>query len=274
MRFWCHDPDDLRPLFSGQCDLVAGNGMRILVVDYKTGWGDLTPAARNWQLRALVALVGCEHGLDPPPVVTAALIAPRLNPKVDLVEYSPDDVRQAVRDCQALAKRIVEPGQFRVASEESCRYCPCQAHCPEAQRFVEALALTTTHHRDLVSGDQLAAFLGKCGIAVQIIESFKAEAKRRLAQDPASVPGWELKPGAIRQKITDVKGVWFRASELGVSAQDFTSWCGLTKTALEEGLRESVGLKGKELKTAIQSLIQGCVEEKQSAPTLEKITGA
>src|SRR4029453_1702547 len=73
-RIWCHDPRDLRPLFSGQFDLVARRDERILLVDFKTGWGELTPATRNWQLRALVALLAGEYLEGPPPEITAALI--------------------------------------------------------------------------------------------------------------------------------------------------------------------------------------------------------
>jgi hypothetical protein len=44
----------------------------------------------------------------------------------------------------------------------------------------------------------------------------------------------------------------------------------MTKTDLRELARNELEVKGRELEATVQVLIQGCVEEKQIAPTLER----
>jgi CRISPR/Cas system-associated exonuclease Cas4 (RecB family) len=275
-RIWCHDPRDLRPLFSGQFDLVARRDDKILIVDYKTGWGDVTAPERNWQLRALVALVAGEEGsLEHPPSITAALILPRQNPQIERVVYSGQDVLTAWDACIGLARIILSSGQPRIAGEQ-CRHCPVRELCPEARELVGKFSVLTVEerHADLMTADQLVWVLDRCGAVEEVIGKIRARAKRMLEGDPNSLPGWRLKPGVMRSTITHVAALWDRLHgqhPIQVTAEAFAGACSMTKTHLRELLRNSLGLKGRALDDATRESVEGLCEEKQTAPTLERV---
>jgi CRISPR/Cas system-associated exonuclease Cas4 (RecB family) len=275
-RIWCHDPRDLRPLFSGQFDLVARRDNKIFIVDYKTGWGDVTQAERNWQLRALVALLACEEG-DPehPPTITAALILPHQNPQIERVLYTGQDVLAAMADCVRLARIILSPGQPRIAGEQ-CRHCPVREICPEARDLVGKFAVMTVddRHGELMTADHLLWALERCGAVEEVIGKIRARAKRMLEADPNSLPGWRLKPGVMRSTITHVAALWDRLHgqhPMQVTAEGFAGACSMTKTHLKELLRNSLGLKGRALDDACRESVDGLTEEKQTAATLERV---
>jgi CRISPR/Cas system-associated exonuclease Cas4 (RecB family) len=275
-RIWCHDPRDLRPLFSGQFDLVARRDNKIFIVDYKTGWGDVTQAERNWQLRALVALLACEEG-DPehPPTITAALILPHQNPQIERVLYTGQDVLAAMADCVRLARIILSPGQPRIAGEQ-CRHCPVREICPEARDLVGKFAVMTVddRHGELMTADHLLWALERCGAVEEVIGKIRARAKRMLEADPNSLPGWRLKPGVMRSTITHVAALWDRLHgqhPMQVTAEGFAGACSMTKTHLKELLRNSLGLKGRALDDACRESVDGLTEEKQTSPTLERV---
>ena len=58
-RFWSLD-SEWRKLWSGKPDVVHLLGDRVLVIDYKTGRGEVEHATGNLQLRAL-AVLAAEH---------------------------------------------------------------------------------------------------------------------------------------------------------------------------------------------------------------------
>ena len=60
-RLWLHDQETLLPVCSGQFDLFARRGKKVLILDYKTGRNPVI-AEQSWQLRCLVALA-VENGL-------------------------------------------------------------------------------------------------------------------------------------------------------------------------------------------------------------------
>jgi CRISPR/Cas system-associated exonuclease Cas4 (RecB family) len=272
-RLWCPDPDTLAPLFSGQFDLlVRGNGA-VVVLDFKTGRHEIE-AESSWQLRALAALV-VENGLaDDSERLFLAIVQPWASPQTMVVEYDLRDRKAALESCRAIAMAVVKPGQPRIPSEEACHYCRAKATCPEARAlvaYVAKLTLPDGRSGEVLDMATLAWLLDKFPQVRRTMASVEARAKYILTENPGSIPGWQLRPGAIRQKIVDVAGLWKRMAPLDVSPDEFAAACGMTKTDFKSLVRATLGLKGGQLDIKLAELLEGLVEEKQSAPQLQRI---
>lgn len=264
-RLWLRD--GLLRVSSGKPDIVLVYGNTALIPDIKTGWGDVEHEASNLQLRAYAVLAWLEHGVDRVIVAIAKAQGARPVP----VEYGPAELEVARQEWLAEIAETNKPGAKRVAGNVQCNYCPAKLHCPEAQKAVPELAMVTIHEPGLVVSNQdLAALLDRCGHAKKMIGEIEAEAKRRLADDPEALPGFKLVPGSKRSTITDLATVFARCNAHGIAAEDFTAACTITKTNLTAALKDALQLKGKALNTVIDEVLDGCTEEKQSAPQIKQ----
>lgn len=267
-RFWMI-PDD-KPLFSGKADLFARKGPFGVVIDYKTGRGDVAAAPENLQLRALVACVAADEFLGSVEVV---IVQPWASPRVSVAYYGPKEIDLATAESVGIARRAIEDGGKTTTAGDHCKYCPAKGLCPATKAAVQTMAVTIADRarRELMSPAEKLAFWRACNLAIEIAESFKAHVKRELEKDPASIPGLTLKPGAVRTKVTDVSALYDRlATRFVVSGQDFAKACSITKTDLKSLVKEQTGKKGAELDAVLGELVNGIVEEKQTAPSVEE----
>ena len=257
--------------WSGKPDVVAIDTAQghAVVIDYKTGRGDVTEAAGNMQLRALAVLVSAEHW---PERVTVAIVQP-LAGSVSVCEYGPDELLAAHNEIKAIIASIHQPEAIRRPSAKACKYCKAKAQCPEAQSLVETLpAEVSRDGREIVmSPERMAAFLDIAPAAEAVIEAVRAKARRMIEADPNAVPGWTLKPGAIRETITDPAQVFGRFVAAGGTQEQFMPCVTVTKTKLKDAVKSVSGSKGRALDAAIEAMLAGCTEEKQSAPSLAKV---
>jgi CRISPR/Cas system-associated exonuclease Cas4 (RecB family) len=268
-RHWAYD-EDLKPQWSGKPDVLFHAGFRGLLIDYKTGRGEVEHAAGNLQLRALAVLAHETYGVAD---ITVAIIQPLVRPEVTTCRYQPSDMPAAVGEIHGIMASVVKENQPRVPSASSCRYCKAKANCPEAQTLVETLPLQVSRDgREMVlSPERIAEFLEKVPAAEAVIEAVRAKARRMLEADPDAIPGWRLKPGSCREVITEPNTVFARFLEAGGTQEHFLPCVTLAKTKLREALRAASGKKGKGLDEAMDTLLAGCTETKPSAPSLERI---
>ena len=268
-RFWMI-PDD-KPLFSGKVDLLARKGPFGVVIDYKTGRNEVAPAPANLQLRALVACVACEEFLASVEVV---IVQPWASPRVTVSYYGPKEIDLATSESVRIARRSIEDEGKTTVAGDHCKYCPAKGLCPATRASVQTMAMTVADRtqRELMSPAEKVAFWKACNLAIEIAESFKAYVKRELERDPTSIPGLTLKPGAVRTNVTDVSALYDRlATRFGVSGQDFAKACSITKTEFKALLKQATGKKGAELDALLGELVNGIVEEKQTAPSVEEV---
>jgi hypothetical protein len=261
--------------WSGKPDVVAidtlsGDGV---VIDYKTGRGEVTSAEGNLQLRALAVLVGIHHGLTK---ITVAIVQP-LAGAPTLCEYTFEDLIVARAEVGRIVDRINAPNAPRVPSAEACKYCKAKPYCVEAREASVALPVaaipagtTPDAIAATLTSQTLSEFLERADFAARVIDACKSEAKRRLESGDV-VPGWTLKPGSERETITDPTTIYNRASAAGVTSEAFMSCVSITKGKLKDALKTATGEKGKALEARMDSLLAGCVEVKQSAATLAKV---
>lgn len=270
-RMWARDADGLDRTWSGKPDLVAviecsDGKRRALVVDYKTGRGDVTQAAGNMQLRALAVLVAEEFNVAE---VRVAIVQP-LAGRPTVCDY--DDVALAVAkvEIDAIVRRATTPGQERKPNPAACKYCSAKHACPEGRNL--ALAMAHPLARDggviLLTPEEMAGFLHAARAAEAIIESVRDKARRMLEEDEKAIPGWRLKPGVARESITDPQLVFNRVAALGATPERFLGAVTVDKGKLESIVRELTGEKGKALKARLDDILEGATETKHAAPSL------
>jgi hypothetical protein len=199
---------------SGQADVVARAEKNVLVIDYKTGRGDIAPADANDQLRGLAALVG--WGDDS---VTVAIVAPLVGqPTVAVFD------REALKAAKAWLVQtwLNAPEATETKAGPWCQYCPARLACGTyAAHNTQTLAPLT---QDGLPPDKIkealfarayesnTATLAEMGERVKMLEwgatAIKAAIRRRLeeggqAADELRQAGWELVESNGNREITD-----------------------------------------------------------------------
>ena len=272
-RLWLRAPDKT-PLLSGKPDLVAIYGMRALIVDFKTGRAEVTNAASNLQLRALVTLVAANHIIRE---ATVVIIQPFSETGTTAARYEDDDIAAAREHVLQILSDAANPWAPRVPSPEACKYCRAKALCPEARElavtppipvpdYIQATELAAA-----LTDAKLGAFLDHAAFAERVIDACRDEAKRRITAGQA-VPGWALKPGRASETITDPQTVYDRFTFLGGNGEQFLECVTVGKTKLKDMVRALTTARGKALDAHLEAMLAGCTETKTSAPILTRDT--
>jgi hypothetical protein len=100
----------------------------------------------------------------------------------------------------------------------------------------------------------------------------QTEAKRRLRIDPASVPGWGLKPNTPRSKVEDISTVYARCSaEWSIGVLQFTQLCSITKKEVIGLVRAKSKLKGQALDAKVAEVLAGTTRPIPVSASLQKL---
>jgi hypothetical protein len=200
---------------SGQADRIVKSGDHMLIIDYKTGRGDVTPADANDQLRGLAPLVS--HFL--PESVEVAIVAPLAGQPTTAV-FS--------RELLLIAKAwlvhqwLRAPDATETKAGPWCQYCPARLACGTyAAHNAQTLAPLT---QDGLPPEKIkealfarayesdTATLAEMGERGRMLEwgaaAIKAAIRRRLeeggaAADELKEAGWELVESNGNREITD-----------------------------------------------------------------------
>jgi hypothetical protein len=257
--------------WSGKADLVVIADSKALVVDYKTGRGDVEDAVGNLQLRALAVLVANIPGTWIDEVV-AAIVQPLAGPP-SVARYTIEDIVKAEEEIEAIMAKANATGQPRNPGPW-CQYCRASGteRCPESKANVTALA--TRPDAVPVENADVPRLLDACDAAEEAIANIRKHAKELLRQGVA-VPGWQLKPGTVRETITDPELVAGRFSALSndpeTARKAFLGAVTVSKGKLKDAARAITGAKGKALDDTIARLVERATEATLTAPTLARV---
>ena len=267
VRLWFYD-ELFNKSWSGKPDVIYARGNRALIIDYKTGRGSVENAVGNLQLRALAVLLAeSDTELEE---ITVAIIQP-LAGEPSTCTYVRLDLDRARVEINKVMARVKRPGQPRVPSTDACKYCRAKTICPEAQAVVETLPATVQKESGeiMMSPDQIAAFLDKIPLAEAVIESVRGKA-RRILEAGGAIPGWKLKPGAVRESITRPEVVFGRFVQAGGTQEQFAGAITITKTKFRDAVKTATGSKGKALDELVEGLLEDCTEQKANPPSIIK----
>lgn len=200
---------------SGQADRIVKSGGHMLILDYKTGRGDVTPADANDQLRGLAPLVSHFR----PETVEVAIVAP-LSGQPTTAVFS----RELLKAAKAwlVGKWLDAPRDERTAAGAWCQYCPARLVCDAYAAHNAATLAPLT--QDGLPPDKVkealfarayesdTATLAEMGERVRMLEwgatAIKAAIRRRLeeggaAADELREAGWDLMETNGNREITD-----------------------------------------------------------------------
>lgn len=267
-RFWLRL--GLKKIASGQPDLVWVFGNTAVIPDIKTGWLNAEREDSNPQLRAYAVLIA----LNAPGIERVIVaLAQAHGAKPQPVEYNKATLDAAELEWRAEILECNNPDAPRIAGPVQCKYCAAKLHCDKARAVVGEVAALTIHEQGLtVTNEEIVALLDRCGHAKRMIGEIEAEAKRRLAADPACLPGWKLAEGKTAHPITDLVTVFNRCLTKGITAEQFTAGCSITKKNLTAALKTATSTKGKALDATVKEVLEGCTGEKKAAFSLERIS--
>ena len=267
LRLWHNDKA------SGQLDVLAvsrsdpdSHDGRGLVIDFKTGRGEVEHAARNMQLRWQAVLARKHASLTE---VTVAIIQPYAEgDKVTTCLYSSSTLDMAEREMDKVLELVADETQQPNPSAKACKYCRAATICPAAHKEVTELAKVDT---TALSGDRVAELLASCELAEKIITHVRNHA-RSILDGGGEVPGWQLRPGVIRQSITDLPGLYARLNASHeVSGEEFADSCTATKGKVKALLKDKTQLKGRQLDEELNAMLDGFTDSKQSSPQLKRL---
>lgn len=243
---------------------------RALIIDYKTGRGDVTKSPSNLQLRDLAVLVARNNSSYD---VTVCILQPFTTPL--LCRYDADFLLAALSNLESRVQASNDPTARAFPGEKQCKWCRAKATCPEfltsCEPPVDAACCEPAEEQIRVSiasldGPRLGTFLSMVRLASDTAEE---EVRLRLGKGQ-TVDGWKLGKPTTRETITDPNTVHERFVNRGGSTTLFLECITVAKGKLKTALKAATGLKGKPLDEGMADLVAGCVEEKEISPKLEQ----
>lgn len=256
-------------------DVVYRHGNRALILEYKTLSGDVPASPMNMQLRDQVVLVNDRFvTLE---TIGCAVIQPLVTHSPELCVYSREDIAQAAAELFERVHKSHDPTSPRIPGPVQCQFCRAKELCVEYQKWASVGLPAKVDLTDIAianwTPEQCAVFCETYPVWEKWIELGKEHIKERLTKDPASVPGWHLKPGNKPEVIIDPQTVFARFEAAGGKLEQFMATIGVYKGKLKEALAAVSGAKGKALDKMLATLLAGCVKVKENAPSLERDKG-
>ena len=262
-RFYLEGDDRLNGnRFSGKPDFVGRSGSKFLVIDYKTGRGNVAESADNLQLRALAVLVAEKFEAD---VILVAIIQAYESPQV--VAYTKNDLKDAREEVLNIIEAATDPEAARTPNEVSCKYCKARPTCPEALGTVNEVA--TIKLGQLIDPADLPRLLDACEVAAKVIADIKARATKSL-QDGIQVEGWKLRNGNKTRLVADHAAFRKGLVDEGLLTPSDLAGLKISPTEAEKLIAKKQGITPKAARQIIDQALGDRIEEKQGAERLAR----
>jgi hypothetical protein len=260
---------DGRKLASGKFDRCVYNDKLAVVQDFKSGHAEPVEAEISAQLKFLAVVVGL--ALPTVKEIVTQIVSVYFG--VSERRFFIEDLAEAYRDVSKTLRAIEVPNAPLTPGVEQCRFCPAAMICQPCRDLLSPPTKfqTTTLPDD---PDRAAKLLDEIAILEGVFEEVKKHYADRLTTDPAyRITNYAMVPGAVRREVTDWDlarqrlGEWLELDEINGAAN-------YRLGDLEKALGKKLGLRGRELKERMNTILQGLVEERQNGASLKRIKGA
>lgn len=256
---------------SGKPDKVYRYEGRGLIVEFKTLAGEQQESAEHLQVRDLVCLTAGNLILTE---VLAVVIQPLVTHDPTPVLYDKESIKQAEEEMFARVRASNNPTSLRVAGEVQCRYCKFKPQCPEYAAWSVSLLPATVSLPDspvaVWTPEQMALFCDRKGAVQKWMDDCEQAIKDALEGNPDAVPGYCLKPGTIKESVSNPQELFNRFTAEGGTLEQFMSCIAVTKGKLETAVRDVTKAKGKSLASKVDKLLEGLTTSKQNAASIAK----
>lgn len=248
---------------AGTADVVALVGRdSVLVGDYKTGFGHVTAAARNWQLRMLALAAARAYGRHR---AVVEIIRPREDRPAwrDRAELDGFDLAEIAEELRGLVDQVVRAraayatGQSPTLSlGEHCRYCHSIAFCPAQTGMLLQLASAGSDMEDRfirsLTPESAAVAHDRLTAVEKLVEKLREHLAWYAKENPfPTSDGRIYGPVLDRKESLDGAKLWHLLKE---RYGEETAWSAaklsVTKTALLE-VAGKIAAKTKAKKTHI-----------------------
>ena len=259
------------PVASGEYDVIyihrpSKSG---LILDYKTLFGDHTPAPGNYQLRIDCVMAADLFFLEN---LTVGLVQPNVSPQYSLCSYGPVDIETAKGEIMAALVRARDPEAARTPGAKQCRWCLARGNpdrCPES---VAQLTQLSTIAPGPIMLEDMPRMAELYFLAKPMLEHIKARLEDQLGVDEYSIHGYGLGSPRRTETITDPLKIFAQmAEDIGVEQEEFLNCMTAAKGKLQALVGKKTGLKGKALKNKFDEYLKGHVNESFGKRSLVKL---
>lgn len=272
-RIWDVD-DELNHTWSARVDTHHVKGKRLLVGDYKTGWGLPPPIAINWQLRAEAALLAERYDADE---AVCALIHPHHPDSLyEVAVYSKEQLAHFLATVRHNVIAIQQGGMPRTPNGLSCQYCPAKRVCPEHKAYMDVIAQNIA---DEIEDEGFTAIINRSpkerGEAVRQLKDMAKNIEALMKQyvelavkDSAGVAGFTLRRKMLRSLTNEGKAMELVRAEFG--AATLADGMHLSLPDLEKAIAKKLGTGAKDAKTALHRALTSVLLFKEGSYYLEE----
>jgi len=276
-RFWSEKWGDKGQYqYSGKPDIVAvTESGDILILDFKTLYGEQVESPRNLQLRGLATLLANHIEAGSRATISVGIIQPMVSNSVPLTVYPEESLAQAKAHVRKIVEDAIDsPPTNRSAGVKQCQYCPFKDHCQQYHSWVRSEMTIELRNLPLPTEwtpSQWRIFLDKEKAARDWLADMKEIARTMLENDPDSVEGYTLSRGRETKTVTDPKAASESLSDV-LGRNQFMECC---KPSLPELIKSVAAATQCKLDDA-ELFVMGrlteakCVEVKEGAKTIKK----
>lgn len=276
-RYWCqvrhNDNNVLRYyMHSGRVDKIHRAGQVGLIVEYKTLAGEQQGVDEHAQLRDQAVLAARNLILKE---VACAVVQPLVTHDPEVVLYDAASIDQAEKE---MFERVIasnNPKALRIPGAVQCKFCAAKNYCQDYAKWAVGNMPAPLSMFDVPvtqwTPEQRTIFCERYAIVEKWINDNKEAIKKMLKEDPDAVPGFGLKPGAVRQVVTDPQELFNRFAMLGGNLDQFMVAVTIVKEKLEAQIRAVTQTKGKGLKAKVDEVLSGITETHQNESSIVKV---
>lgn len=272
-RLWIELEDGSGLKHSGQCDKVFVGDEKILIEDLKSLRGDVALSPENLQLRDEAVLAWNEY--SDCQTVSVFINQPMATRTPIITTYDLDDLGTAWFEMQQRIKASHDPKSSRVPGVVQCRYCRARGTCPEAIKWAKTSTamMLPKEPKQIVkelAPEQCVQIWDKRRTLYAILDGIEDRLKA-LPEKRLEKLGLRIKPGPVRETITNPNALFERLECYGVKVSEFTAIVKVPKSGVSDLLRSHTEAKGKELDQLVKNVVDGLTEGKETKATLERI---
>lgn len=269
-RRWMLDPFTEEPIASGRYDITAVSEARRqgLVLDYKTGHGNVPRSESNWQLR-----MGAVQLMEAHTISSVIVGVVQSGCQVHTATFNSTDLQRFQSQIiEAIGRKFMDP--FKLGfdpSEDRCKYCPARLACPRLH-----YDLSTIHSESdpllliaTASTPRLSDFLLSLESVEVIAKAAKTEMTARLKAGEEDA-NWHMASGPARRKITNAAAMGKALIAEGATVETVLAAISLNVGAAEAVLKDATKLKGKALAARMVEIGADYIVASEPEPSLKR----